>query len=176
MECLLPEEWQDTTQLTQILVSRRGPQGQIAMGLFLVDLGCLGVKDALFQVSQLHQDYKTLRDSVKERQGMISADLNLAAKIIREAIAYADSLGFRPHRDYRQAKAMLGDADPDACDEEIPLGWEGKPLYVSGPYDNVDMIMAKLQRAVGPDGFDFLVGMDEPPETLFSDDVGDLDL
>jgi hypothetical protein len=101
---------------------------------------------------------------MRSRQKMIPADLNLVAKIIREAIAYADSLGFKPHRDYRQAAPILGDADPDACEIEIPLGKDGKPLYISGPYDNVQGIMRRLERAVGPDGFSYVVGLGGPPD------------
>ena len=87
---------------------------------------------------------------------MIKADVNLAAKIIREAIAYAKELGFRPDPDYRDAMPILGDADPDACDTPIPLGKDGKPLFIAGPYDNVGRIMDKLTRKLGPDGFHFL--------------------
>jgi hypothetical protein len=88
---------------------------------------------------------------------MIKADLNLVAKIIREAIAYAQDLGFKPDPDYRDAMLVLGDADPDACDVPIPLGSrDGKPLFIAGPYDNVDRIKARLTRKLGPDGFNFL--------------------
>jgi hypothetical protein len=166
LECWLTEEWRDTTQITQALVARRGPAGQVAIGVFLIDLGCLGVKDAYGRVVDA-ADYRQRLAGMRSRQEMVQADLNLVAKIIREAIAYADSLGFKPHRDYRQAEPILGNADPDACDEEIPRGKDGKPFYISGPYDNVDAIMAKLERAVGRDGFTYLVHLGEPPEDFF---------
>ena len=51
---------------------------------------------------------------------------------------------------------VLGDADPDACDEVIPLGKEGKPFFIAGPYDNVERIMSKLMRKLGPDGFTYI--------------------
>jgi hypothetical protein len=87
---------------------------------------------------------------------MKKADLNLAAKIVREAIAYARGLGFSPHPDYYDAAPLLAGADPDAEKKKIPLGSrDGKPLFVAGPYDDVPRIMAKLERAVGPNGFHF---------------------
>ena len=103
------------------------------------------------------EEYRELRDGMKANQDMIEADINLVAKIIREAIAYAEELGFKPDPDYRDAMLVLGDADPDACDVPIPLGKDGKPFFVAGPYDNVDQIMAKLTRKLGPEGFHFLV-------------------
>jgi hypothetical protein len=165
-EVWLAKEWQDTRQIIQVMVARRGPDGQIGVGAFVVDLGCLGVKNAYgYQINPI--EYRDQLKEMKSNQKMVKADLNLVAKILREAIAYAESFGFKPHRDYRQAAPILGNADPDACDEEIPLGYEGKPLYISGPYDNVSAIMAKLQRAVGPDGFTYLAHLDGPPPGLF---------
>ena len=165
-EVWLTKEWRDPTQITQILIARRGPDGQLGVGSFLVDLGCLGVKNAFgYQVTP--DEYRQLLRDMREQQKMVKADLNLVAKILREAIAYAESLGFKPHRDYRRAALILGDADPDACNEEIPLGQDGKPLFISGPYDNVDAIMKKLTRAVGPDGFTFLVHLGDMPPDFF---------
>ncbi|MCD6344108.1 MAG: hypothetical protein J7M17_00680 [Anaerolineae bacterium] len=156
-ECLLTKEWRKEGAITQILVARRSSSGQIAIGVFLVDLGCLGVKSA-FGSLPTRREYRKLRDRMKAHQSMVKADLNLVAKIIREALAYAKELGFKPDPDYRDAMPVLGDADPDACDVPIPLGGkDGKPFFVAGPYDNVGRIMAKLTRKLGPGGFTFIV-------------------
>ena len=156
-ECLLAKEWQEERAITQILVARRSRSGQIAIGTFLVDLGCLGVKSAFGRLFDTRQEYEELRNDMMSRQDMIKADLNLVAKIVREGIAYAQDLGFKPDPDYRDAMLVLGDADPDACDVPIPLGGkDGKPFFFAGPYDNVDRIMAKLTRKLGPDGFHFI--------------------
>ena len=170
-ECLLTKEWQKEGVMTQILVARRSPQGQIAVGLFLVDLGCLGVKSGFGRILDARREYRELRGGVKANQVMIKADVNLVAKIIREAIAYAGELGFHPDPDYRDGMLVLGDADPDACDVPIPLGGkDGKPFFIAGPYDNVDRIMATLTRKLGPDGFDFLVPVDGDEEALLLDE------
>ncbi|MGA9347453.1 MAG: hypothetical protein WBW48_01450 [Anaerolineae bacterium] len=164
-ECLLTKEWREEGAIVQILVARRSPSGQIATGTFLVDLGCLGVKSAFASLFDTRREYEQkLRARITARQDMIKADINLVAKIVREAIAYAQDLGFKPDPDYRDAMLVLGDADPDACDVPIPLGGrDGKPFFIAGPYDNVDRIMAKLTRKLGPDGFHLLfpVGGDE---------------
>ena len=98
-ECLLPQEWQKERVIVQILVARRSPWGQIAIGTFLVDLGCLGVKSAFGRVFNSRREYRELRDQMMADQNMIEADLNLAARIVREAIAYAQDLGFKPDPD-----------------------------------------------------------------------------
>jgi hypothetical protein len=170
-ECLVAKEWREPGAIVQILVSRRSPQGQVAAGVFLVDLGCLGVKNAFGRAFSTQEEYSaTLRNDVLASQEMIHADLNLAAKIIREGVAYARELGFRPNRDIRDAQLVLGDADADACDEEIPLGKDGKPFFVSGPYDNVDRILDKLTRKLGPDGFHYMIGIDGPDVVILDED------
>ena len=171
-ECLLAEEWQKEGAITQILVARRSREGQIATGTFLVDLGCLGVKSAFASLFNTRREYKQkLRGRIGARQDMIKADLNLVAKIIREAIAYARELGFKPDPDYRDATLVLGDADPDACDVSIPLGGkDGKPFFIAGPYDNVDRVMAKLRRKLGTDGFHFLVPIGGDEEVFLLDE------
>jgi len=170
-ECLLVKEWQEEGAIIQILVARRSPSGQIAIGTFLVDLGCLGVKSAFGRLFDTRQEYEELRNDVMSRQDMIKADLNLVAKIVREGIAYAQDLGFKPDPDYRDAMLVLGDADPDACDVPIPLGGkDGKPFFIAGPYDNVDRIMAKLTRKLGPDGFHFLFPVSGDEEIFLPDD------
>jgi len=170
-ECLLVKEWQEEGAIIQILVARRSPSGQIAIGTFLVDLGCLGVKSAFGRLFDTRQEYEELRNDVMSRQDMIKADLNLVAKIVREGIAYAQDLGFKPDPDYRDAMLVLGDADPDACDVPIPLGGkDGKPFFIAGPYDNVDRIMAKLTRKLGPDGFHFIFPVSGDEEILLPDD------
>jgi len=174
-ECLVTKEWQDTMTLTQVLVVRRSPLGQVAAGLFLVDLACLGVKDAFPAVFDSVAEYnQKLRHRTTERQAMVPADLNLAAKIISESIAYARKLGFAPHQDYAPTSILLGNANPDACDVPVPLGGKnGKPFFCSGPYDNVPRIMAQLERAVGPGGFDFLIGMPQRPGWVEEEEEGE---
>ncbi|MFL7792493.1 MAG: hypothetical protein AB8I69_10165 [Anaerolineae bacterium] len=159
-ECLVTKSWRDTSEIVQILVARKSPAGQVAAGAFLVDLGCLGVKAAFGRLFETEKEYKELRKEVESRQKMTKADPNLAAKIIREAIAYAKNLDFHPDPNYRGAMLVLGDADPDTCDEAIPLGKDGKPYFVPGPDDKVNLIMAKLTRKLGPDGFYYLVPVD----------------
>ena len=170
-ECLLTKTWQEPGEIIQILVARRSPSGQIAVGVFLVDLGCLGIKSAFGRPLHTMQEYRELRDGMKANQDMIKADINLVAKIIREAIAYAKDLGFKPDPDYRDAMLVLGDAEPKACEVPIPLGGkDGRPFFVAGPYDNVDQIMSKLTRKLGPDGFTFIVPMGGDEEILLFDE------
>jgi hypothetical protein len=96
-------------------------------------------------------------------QEIIKIDLDLAAKIIREALSYAEKLSFRPPSDFREAALLLTGANPDAAGEEIPTGRNGKPYFVAGPHDNVPHILAKLDKAVGPGNYEYFAPMSQPP-------------
>lgn len=173
-EVLVAEHWRDTTQLSQILVARRSPNGEIVAGTFLVDLACMGVKSAFPSRFESVGAYeREFRDGIIDRMPMVSADLNLAAKILHEAVAYAESLGLKPDPDYFVAKLILGDADPSACGEAIPVGHEGKPLYVAGPDDDSRRIIDTLARKLGPEGFHYVLPVDPDLIMLGEDDEGE---
>jgi hypothetical protein len=171
-ECQVSRSWQEPGELVQILVARSAGD-EIAAAGFLVDLGCLGVKDALTHIL-IPSEYAEFRRTFTGIQPMTRADLNLAAKIIQEGIAYADRLGFKPHPDYRNAALLLADADPAACRTPIPLGMEGKPFYIPGPHDNPSRVVRQLERAVGPGNFHYVLELDDLAD-LPEEDVWELE-
>jgi len=57
-ECLVPEGLFETG-LGTVIWTRRTPHGSIAISAFIVDVFCLGVKNALFNVSS-EQDYESI--------------------------------------------------------------------------------------------------------------------
>jgi hypothetical protein len=175
-ECLVSRDWQREGEIIQTVVARRSPQGEIVAGSFLVDLCCLGVKDAFATRFGSVAEYEDrLRQPTMERQPMVGAELDLIARIVREAIAYARSLGFSPHRDYHDAAPLLEGANPDACNLHVPLGKDGMPFFVAGPYDNVGRIMAQLERKVGAGNFHFLTPLAlDDDELLFGLDEDEL--
>ena len=166
LEVLISETWQETTQICQIAVVRKSPDSvQIAVAAFLVDLGCLGIKNALTNsytsMSVYQREY---RQHLMASQAVVPGDLDLAAKIIHESIAYSGSLGFKPHKDTKMALRLLADAQPEHCHETIPLGKDGKPFFINGPYDDVTRILRVLNRHVGEGNYDFLLGTGDPME------------
>jgi len=170
LECLINAEWRDTYQITQILVARKSPRGNVVTGSFVVDLACLGVKNAYAALFQSAAEYRRkLRSDLTGRQEMMKCDLDLAAKVIETAVNYANSLGFKPNKDVKDALLVMGETHPEECDTDIPVGGEdGQPMFIAGPYDDVNQIMRKLNRKVGEGNYYFLV----PADSLgFSDEM-----
>ncbi len=171
LECIINAEWEETTQITQLIVARRSPTGNIAVGVCLIDLACLGVKSAYGNIFVSEPEYRQgLRADLTSRQTMVEIELDCAAKIVQEAVGYAKKLGFRPDKDIKQALAVMGETHPEQCDTIVPLGGpEGKPLFIAGPYDNSDRIIRILERKVGSGNYDYMLPI-SPDTILFADE------
>jgi hypothetical protein len=157
-ECLVPSTWRSPGELIQLVVTRRSDAGEFASAIILIDLGCLGVKNAHTMRFTSDTDYQAFLETVPSIAPLERISFDLAAKIVRTAIDYAASLGFRPHRDYSLVAPFLRDAQPDQAGEDVPTGLDGKPYFISGPYDNVRKIIEQLNRKVGEGNYEYVVG------------------
>ncbi len=167
-KCWINEDWQDHKSLNQLIITRRSGAGYIAAALFLIDLGCLGIKNADTRgFADEFQFRNELLEHVEETQDLQLCSVDFAAKMVYNAMAYARGLGFEPHKDARKAIRFLHDAQPENCADVIPLGGEdGKPFYVNGPFDDETKILRTLDRTVGEGNYDFV---------MMADDLDDLD-
>jgi hypothetical protein len=148
----------DSRGLSQIFVTRRERNNYLVCN-YLVDYWCLGVKstfgprkmDARKYETIVQQSYDTLDGDYRE------ISLVQAQSIIFGAFDYADRLGLKPDPDFERSKVQLGQRPEQLI--EIEFGQNGKPMYVNGPYDNPDKIIATLRRSVGDDNFHYLMMM-----------------
>ena len=69
---------------------------------------------------------------------------------MRDAAAWAASIGFAPHRDFLAVERLFGDVNCDASDATFLFGREGKPLYVPGPKESPAQIRHRIEQLRGP--------------------------
>lgn len=170
-EVLLSKDWAAENAIITAVVARQSPRsGKIAAASFLVDLGCLGVKNAFVRICKSPEDYaRRMRDPLFEGQRMFPADFNLVAKIIAEGYNYAQRLGFSSDPEFQQARLLLTGAQPEACKTEILVGGPGgKPIFVARPNDDIPRIMSLLARKLGPDGFYYMLPGDAEKQVFNS--------
>jgi len=155
--------------LGQVIVVRKKSPERIEAGVFLVDVYCLGVREAfLFEGTEA----KFRERLMEEEESFREMPAAYGRKFVEEAIAYARRLGFAPHRSYKKAARVFGGlkAAPDLGG--FSFGKEGKPFYVQSRYHSADdarRIIDKLHRICGEGNYDFLLAMDEgdsSPETV----------
>lgn len=142
-----------------VLISRKLPDGRIAFGAFLLDVFCLGVKNAFPGITP-PEDYAEMRESLGSTMELVSIEPACARKLTEGAVAYARDLGLPPHADYRKTQPIFGNVDPSACPHEYAYGKDGKPVFIAGPDDSparCRRIISVLTDRLGPDRFEYTV-------------------
>lgn len=160
-ESFVPEELFQERGIGTVLVSRKMALGDLAISVILLDVYCLGVKDAYFKVVS-PQEYKEMLNHISMNENLKSVEPACVRKLVEECIAFAKNIGFDPHPDYKLAQYIFGDIEINNCTEVYEFGKEGKPYYISGPHDSdqkIRRIMKTLEQNCGEGNFDYLVGI-----------------
>jgi hypothetical protein len=161
-----PPQWRDpggddgTCGLVSAVVARRRRSRRtVAVCVYLVDVYCLGVKNAMGPDGMDDQALRRLTRCVFSGYCAppVPAPIELVRDLVLGAAEYARGLGFAAHRDFEQARAHLG---PWIGPGAVTFGCDGKPTYVEGPYDDSAQVLRTLRGAVGRDGFHHTVTLD----------------
>ena len=169
-ECLINPDWKYKGMAT-VSVARKHANGNITAGVFLVDLCCLGIKDAFYFFNTEESEYK----EIVTRSGKVfltTIDYVLAHNIIFAAIEFAEEFGFKPHKDFALAKYILEEDTEDIEVIEIECGKNGIPFYTQGPSENdhqANRIIAQLERTAGAGNYRFITASDIEDEGEFDE-------
>jgi hypothetical protein len=128
-----------------LMIARQEPEGAVIFGTFLVDVHCLGVKDAYWRAGT-RRDLEDLIELLNEADQMRAISPPCLAKIVTGAVAYTDSLGLSLHPAYRHASMLLDGIDISTCANEYTFGRDGKPYYVRGRNDSRAQAAAIMER------------------------------
>jgi hypothetical protein len=144
-----------------VIVARFKSAGQrVEAGVFLVDVFCLGVKLAFYELCDAADYRQRIRDHYLSSFPMISAEPGCARKLVEQAVQYAQGLGLGPHPDYKQAARVFGGLTVEQCDRKFAFGNQGKPFYKRGPRETEEQarrIVWHLERRCGPGNYDYFV-------------------
>jgi hypothetical protein len=147
-----------------LVASRFRADGRVEAGFFLLDLFCLGVKDAGLGDFHSIADYQeSLIDRVFPDGNSVRMTPESARKLTEDAIGYARGLGFSPGADYKKASRVFGGITTANCDEQFVFGQNDKPLYIQGPSDSparVEKILRALEARCGEGGYHYIVVAD----------------
>lgn len=150
--------------LGEIFLSRRLPGDNLAVSAFVVDVFCLGVKNAFFRVMS-EDEYDDIKQSIAQSgRNLEPIHQSCAKKLLQGAVEYAKNLGFAAHSDYKKSLPLFGNIDAGVCPVHYDYGKDGKPFYIRGPYESIreaEKIVNKLQAKCGEDGFDYLIDLDD---------------
>ena len=140
------------------MLVRQRDGGWCELGAFLVDTWCLGVKDAYYDELPADEVQAFVDDQLPAdmREEVEPACVRA---LVEGAAAYAQSLGFLPHRDFRKARKVLGSLKSTDCTRAFTFGRGGRPCFMADPDDDearINRVLAVLTARVGAEGFDFV--------------------
>ncbi len=139
VQCWINENWQQHG-LANVFVIRQEPNLKLIIGVYLVDVLCLGVKDTFCNANLDASEVKKLL--ISSGMPIVEIDYEDARSLVLGAIAYARTLGIEPHEDWRNASYVVDPQRPFV--PKFTFGSNGEPMYVQGPFDDADAIAKRL--------------------------------
>ena len=139
-ECLINEDWENSGLATIVVIREHPKTGLFSFVSFLVDIFCLGLKNAMAEVGvdeDMVVDYISIYP-----QSFIEIDYEECRGILLGGIDYAKNLGFEPHDDWEKVTGFVEGSR--SYETRHKFGKNGKPFYVEGPDDDVGKIMQIL--------------------------------
>ncbi len=152
-KCYISYDW-ETSGIASALVSRKHTNGNLTLGFYLIDLKCLGIKDAFFKFNVSDDEMFNLVDYMNGEE----IEYDKVHNIIYGAEAFANDCGFKPHKDWRVAQFILEEDDDHIPLIDIEFGEGGVPAYFVSPNDNpakINQILATLDKNVGEGNYLF---------------------
>ncbi|MDD5508765.1 MAG: hypothetical protein PHD25_10665 [Bacteroidales bacterium] len=167
-ECYINSGWEESG-MAFILVTRGHSNGNITLASFQVDLYCLGIKDAFWLFNQPPEVLSDIKKSLTEQsegsQELIPAEYVLVHNIVYGALAFAEDLGFSPHKDFNLAQYILEEDDERVEFMDIKFGLDGYPAVMVSKEEHPAGIFRTLDANVGKGNY---IVMNEEGDVLKS--------
>jgi hypothetical protein len=180
-KCFINQDWKKA-MMASVIVTRKHVNGNLTYGFYLVDLNLLGVKDCFFAVNESPVDLGKLINSQIVK--FIECDYVLAHNIIFESIAFADTYGFKPVKDFLKTGIYILEEDTEEIPSmDIPLGENGVPVVFTAPDRDMQREIAILEKTAGIGNFiiycmsneGYMVDDDDDDDDEYDDDEFDDD-
>ena len=173
-ECLISMNWQEDG-LAQIFIVREHSNENITVGMYLVDIFCLGLKDTFFRFNISTTEYEGIVDQVSQEMELIPVNYVLAHNIIYGAIGYAEDYGFKSHKDFTKTTQFILDEDDDNVElVDLEFGHNGKPFLIIHDEDQPYMrYLHTLEETAGVGNFEYMLPIGESSDNYDDEDDED---
>jgi hypothetical protein len=175
-ECRINDDWEETS-LGNLIVARKHTNGNITAGMYLVDLKCLGIKNATFWFNIYENEYLEILDKASQSMELIKISYTLAHNIVYSGIEFAEEYGFKPHKDFNVAQFILDEDTEDIELIDVECGINGKPAYIRGPLDTdtkAAQVIAQLEKVAGPGNYTLIENLEDWDELDDDDQNSDV--
>jgi hypothetical protein len=164
-QCWVNKDWRRIGTAT-VMVVRKHVSGNLTLGIYIVDLLCMGVRESMYQFNIPELQLKLMiKDAVKGGLRFVAISYRLAHNIIYSAIEYAEEYGFHPTTSFTRVTQYILEADTDA----IPLmrircgDDNGNPVYMRGDDNEVKtrQALARLHHTAGYGKYQYFSSKDK---------------
>ncbi len=158
-KCYMPQEG-SAHGMSEVVVSRKRPNGKILFGVYLIDTYCLGVKDVMYHYDYDVEDFEELVEKVFSHfDGYVECPYNDAHNFIYSAIEFAGEAGLNPARDFDVVGEYILEEDTEDIPlKHYPMGHDGKYLLIEGPTHAERKYVKMLKERLG-DNFQYVVSV-----------------
>lgn len=151
-----------------VVISRKNNTFNVAVGVYLIDVFCLGVKNCFLRITD-QGDYQMLLDHIQRTgEDLQLMDAVYANTLIYKAAAYANQFGFKPHYDFAKAKSLLKNITINE-EQTFTFGKDGQPFYIQGPNESrsdIKKIMKTLELHNGAGNYHAMLEVAESEPLL----------
>ncbi|MDD4747360.1 MAG: hypothetical protein RBR35_13520 [Salinivirgaceae bacterium] len=156
-ECFVSADWKESQQVN-IFISRKMSGDYYCLAIYFVDLLCLGIIDCHYRVKVDTDDYNKLLNrhiGLEASTDFIKVDYSVVHNIIYEALEYALSFGFQPHKAFALVKYFLQEDTNDIEIIDIPLGYQGSevPAILASSENPYTRQIQHLRKKLGEGNF-----------------------
>ncbi|MCF8365055.1 MAG: hypothetical protein K9H16_04700 [Bacteroidales bacterium] len=135
---------------TICLIIRKHASNQLSFAVFMIDRHCLGIKNTIVNCFVSPNTVEDMIATSSKNFGPLEeVSPEYLHNLVYGALDYAQSIGFKPHKDFMLAQYLLNPELVDDGIDDIEFGIDGKPCFISGPDDNVQKILTTLNNTVG---------------------------
>ncbi|MCX6057393.1 MAG: hypothetical protein NTW69_04480 [Chloroflexi bacterium] len=160
--CWIIQGWREEG-ITNVVVARQQDADKVIFTACLVDLYCLGIKDAYANADYPLKKFQSGLPKMCNGESE-SCSIELAHEIIYGGMEYAARYGFNPHTDFTAqfCDQVLDPPETHPRINNVVFGKEDKPFYISGPHDDdrkIHSVINTLMRTAGEGNFHYLAGI-----------------
>lgn len=134
--CYINKHWEEDG-VADVLALRRLPGGGRAFGAFLIDLMCLGLKDAWGRIDISLAEFRDMLGKTRQTVELISVPPQTAWRLVSGGVRWAQDNGFRLPPRYERWVSVLGNPADCASADTSDFGDEDGELIYVGRLDDL---------------------------------------
>lgn len=154
-KCYINKDW-EKEGMADILITREKKNGELVVGVYLVDTYCLGVKDSFCCHDSNPDEINEIIKTKEIAHPMEEISYVEVHNLIYGAIEFAEEAGIDPDKSFKLSQYVLDEDDDSIELIEYDYGKDGKHFLIVGPDGKEKKYLDTLKKNLG-DNFHYIM-------------------